>query len=72
MSTDINEDGLTFEAWLREVDRQLLDRCGFTSEGLADFPAWDNWRDGLSPVEGAFVCAVEYSDMPEDLFWGVV
>ena len=69
---DTNEDGLTLKQWVAAVDKVLVGVCGLTSGDLADFPIYDSWCDGLTAVEGAFVCAVEYSDMPEDLFWGGV
>jgi hypothetical protein len=66
---DTNEDGLTLGQWLKAVDAHLLGVIGLTHRDLADFPSYDSWADGLTPVEGAYICAVEYSDMPEDLFW---
>lgn len=64
---DVNEDGLTFEAWLKEVDRYLLRICGLTAECLADWPSRDNWTDGLAPAEAAAVCLLEWNDFPGNL-----
>jgi hypothetical protein len=67
---DTNENGLTFDDWIRDVDQELIRICGLGSRDLADFPSWDLWHDGVPPVEAAGVCLVEWNDYPTDLLEG--
>lgn len=52
------ENELSFEEFLVEVDRCLIEAIGFESGDLEDYPLWDAWNDGLSPSE----CAQEILD----------
>lgn len=62
----VNDDGLTFDEWLAEVDAVIGRKIGLTSADLADFPSWDLWHDGVSPADGAAEC-VERDDTFGDL-----
>ena len=39
---------LSFEEWMKLVDKELSAICGLTSSDLADFNYKDAWEDGKS------------------------
>lgn len=44
---------LTFDQWKIAVDRELLRRCGMTSDDLPDCCYHDWWQDGVNPTTAA-------------------
>lgn len=42
-----------FEQWMKEVDKELLKKCGFYSEFLPDMPYYDWYTDETDPSEAA-------------------
>lgn len=68
--TNRNDYGNPFAEWMREVDRQLYQYTGFSSEDLEDFTYRDMFEDGLSPEECVaewFYHHHEYDEMPDEL-----
>lgn len=57
-------NGKTLEAWLRDVDKVLIRRCGLTTGDLADQCYWDMWNDEVAPSEAAQV-ALDYEGFPD-------
>lgn len=53
---------VTFEAWVRLVDRILMRHYGITTSDLADAPYADNYEAGLTAREMAFE-ALENDDI---------
>ncbi len=53
----------TFEQWLRQVDRELIQRCGLSHRDLADFCYRDSFEDECDPAEVAVSVLVE-NDFP--------
>jgi hypothetical protein len=49
----VNDDGITFAAWMAKVDRAIYARVGLSSDDLADACYWDSWADGVSPSDAA-------------------
>ena len=56
-------NGKTLRAWMREVDRCLLRKCGLTTDDLADQCYWDAWNDEVSPADMA-ERVLEYEGFP--------
>lgn len=54
---------MTFQEWLREVDRELLAICGLTHRDLADYLYRDAFDDECEPSEVA-VSVLEDNDFP--------
>ena len=54
---------LTFQAWMAQVDRELVSRCGLTHRDLADFLYFDAYSDECDPAEVA-VEVLEDNDFP--------
>lgn len=46
-------DGLTFQQWLKAVDRVLMARVGVGHRDLADWMWWDAWESGMSARDAA-------------------
>lgn len=44
---------MTFENWIKEVDKILISTCGLGHDDLPDMAYWDCWDDGLTPQEMA-------------------
>lgn len=57
---------LSFEQWMRLVDRELGQRCGFTHLDLADFAYRDLFDDECSPADVA-VDVLADNGFPTDL-----
>lgn len=57
---------LTYEQWMKEVDKILLSKITLTTSDMPDFPSRDKYDDGVSPQEGAESC-LEYSEWPNEL-----
>lgn len=51
----LNDNGLTFEQFMDEVDTHIAGMVGLTSEDLEDYCYYDAWEAGVGPYE----CAVE-------------
>lgn len=49
-----------FEAWMKRVDGFLEKEFLLDSKDLPDRPYWDEWQDGMTPVEAAKE-ALEYA-----------
>ena len=54
----------TFEAWMKEVDRVLVQRIGFTHEDCRDRCWYDMYDDELSPEEAV---SCEFGDNLDDV-----
>lgn len=57
-----NDDGLTFEAWVKAIDALLIRQTGLRHSDFADAPYRDNWADGVPPEEMLSVIA-EYDEI---------
>ena len=53
MADKRNDDGHTFEEWMRLVDNEVVSISGLSVHDLADQPFWDMWNDGCPPSEAA-------------------
>lgn len=49
----VNDDGVTFESWLRAVDRALYRAVGVTHHDLSDAGYWDAWAACTSAAQMA-------------------
>lgn len=49
-----------YDAWMREVDREVIARTGLSIHDLEDQPFRDWYRDEMSPREAAET-AIEYA-----------
>lgn len=47
---------MSFEAWLREVDKILVRKIGLTHSDLSDFNSRDMFEDGCTPADAASEC----------------
>lgn len=45
---------MTFKQWMHAVDATISDRCGLTSNDLADICYRDLYDDEVSPMEAAY------------------
>jgi hypothetical protein len=54
---------LSFEEWMKAVDRQAIRKAGISIHDLADQPFRDLFEDGLDPAEVV-------ADILEDEGWG--
>ena len=49
------KNGLTFEAWFKEVDKEVFKITGAIGvDDLADCYFWDMWNDEMMPRDGAW------------------
>ncbi len=53
----------TFQQWMRQVDRELIERCGLTHRDLSDFCYRDAFDDECSAEEVA-LSVLEANDFP--------
>lgn len=44
---------ISFEAWLKQVNRIVFQTCGLGVEDIPDYDYWSNWDAGVSPKETA-------------------
>lgn len=51
-------DKMTFDEWLKEVDKILMKRIGLTQDCLPDWLSYDTWETGTSPEGGAEECII--------------
>jgi hypothetical protein len=47
---------ITYEDWMREIDKILKRKVGVGQDDLVDWPSRDAYDDGLTPVQGASRC----------------
>lgn len=50
---------MTYEQWMREVDRIVFHKCGLPMDCLPDWLSRDAYDDGCTPLEGADMCLEE-------------
>ena len=63
-------NGLTFEAWFKEVDKEVFKITGAIGvNDLADCCFWDLFNDEVSPRDGAWE-ALSRDDIGQMLTWG--
>lgn len=60
------EEGLSYEDWFAKVDGILLDKVGIGANDGSDWPSWDTWNDGATPLD-AIEAWADYQDIPEGL-----
>lgn len=44
---------ITFETWMKKVNRVVVQTCGLGVEDIPDYDYWSNWDAGVSPEETA-------------------
>ena len=64
----VNDDGQTFDAWLKEVDQELESICGLGTIDLTDVDYWNMW-DWCEPVHDAALEVLRENDYPMELAW---
>jgi hypothetical protein len=47
------QNPMTFEEWRKQVDREVLALAGVGLDDLPDKNTYDDWEDGLKPLEAA-------------------
>lgn len=50
---------MTYEDWMKSVDKIVERTCGLPSSFLPDWLSRDAYEDGLTPEEGAEICLEE-------------
>lgn len=50
---------MTYEEWMREVDRIVIRTCGLDMDFLPDWLSRDAYEDGCTPAQGAEMCLEE-------------
>ena len=53
MDDELNDDGYTFQEWMRKADTVVSGHCGLSCDDLGDGPSWSSWHAGMSPKEYA-------------------
>ena len=49
----MNKSKITFEAWMDQVDRELMALCGVTSESIDDWKYYAAFQAGYTPLNAA-------------------
>jgi len=44
---------ISFEAWMKVVNRKVFQSCGLGVEDIPDYDYWSNWNSGVSPEQTA-------------------
>lgn len=47
---------LSYNAWMKLVDKRVQQMCGLSLDELPDWLSRDAFEDGLTPNEGADLC----------------
>jgi hypothetical protein len=44
---------ISFETWMKQVNRTIFQSCGLGVEDIPDYDYWSNWNAGVSPEQTA-------------------